>query len=146
MRIIRLILISCFAFLAPIGPSWAEAAKAKEEADSNRTIDIQSVPAPIFANGKLNNYIFLTVKLEMAKGQNVLRQREQVHFVRDALVRNLHKTSVGKAGKSDELDEALAIQIVRASAAKVFGEKAVASVSIVSAEPLRQRQAIRGAT
>lgn len=144
MRIFLLILISLFAFLAPIGPAWAEAAKAKEEADSNRTIDIQSVPAPIFANGKLNNYIFLTIKLEMAKGQNVLRQREQVHFVRDALIRNLHKTSVGKAGKPDELDEALAIQLIQASAAKVFGEKAVASVTIVSAEPLRQRQAIRG--
>lgn len=144
MRAILPILIALSLFATLVSPAFAAGSKPKDGADSNRTIDIQSVPAPIFSNGKLQNYIFLSVKLEMAKGQNVLRDRERVHFVRDALVRNLHKTSIGKPDKSDEVDEALTMKIVQASAAHVYGEKAVAAVTIVSAEPLRQRQAIRG--
>lgn len=141
MRKIFILLASLFlvAGLVPISSAFAAEGKAKAEADSNRTIDIQSVPAPVFKDGKLLNYIFLSVKLEMAKGQNVLGDRERVHFVRDAMVRNLHKTSIGKAGKFDEIDEAVALQIVRASAAQIFGDKAVSAVTITSAEPLRQR-------
>ncbi len=139
MRTLLLFFVSLFLFAAPLAPAHASGAKPKAEADSNRIIDIQSVPAPVFKDGKLLNYIFLTVKLEMAKGQNVLNDRERVHFVRDALVRNLHKTSIGKADRIDEVDEAVAIKVVLASAAQIFGDKAVTAVTIVSAEPLRQR-------
>lgn len=141
MRSILVFFLSAFLLLGPLGLSSAQASagKAEAEADSNRSIEIQSVPAPIFKDGKLLNYIFLSVKLEMAKGQNVLSDRERVHFVRDALVRNLHKTSIGQADKFDEVDENVALQVVRASAAQIFGDKAVAGVLITSAEPLRQR-------
>lgn len=139
MRSILVFFLSAFLLLGPLGLPIAQASEGKAEADSNRSIDIQSVPAPVFKDGKLLNYIFLSVKLEMAKGQNVLGDRERVHFVRDALVRNLHKTSIGKADKFDEVDESVALQVVRASAAQIFGDKAVAAVSINSAEPLRQR-------
>lgn len=142
MRIILILFAALLLGANPVSSAWASEAKPKAEADSNRTIEIQSVPAPVFMNGKLRNYIFLSVKLEMAKGQNVLAERERVHFVRDILVRNLHKTSIGKADKPDEIDEELTKKLVHASAAQVFGEKAVAAVTIVSADPLRQRQAI----
>jgi len=145
----RASVLALFAALAAIAaPTRAQAAagerptardKQIKELNTARGMEVQSVPAPVFGDGRLYNYFFLNVRIVIADGQNLVRMRERVHFVRDALVRALHKTSVADPADMDTLNEELALQIVQAAAEEALGEKAVAGVEIVFAEPLHHR-------
>lgn len=107
--------------------------------DGSRAIEVASVPAPVFADGKLLNYFFITVHVVVADGQSVVKLRERAHFVRDALVRGLHATSIASAATFDQVDEATLKAVVAAAAKQALGEKAVGRVEIIHAEPLRRR-------
>jgi hypothetical protein len=115
------------------------AARAAQEDASARAIELSSIPAPVFSNGKLQNYFFVTVRVVVANGENVVKLRERSHFVRDAFVRRLHAASVGAPGRSDEINEKALLGAIEAAAKQVLGERAVARVEIVSAEPLRKQ-------
>lgn len=129
-----LFLILSVLLLAGAGPPPKSGAD-----DGARAIEIASVPAPVFADGKLLNYFFVTVRVVVADGQNVVKLRERSHFVRDALVRRLHETSVAKAETFDQVDEPTLKAVVAAAAKQALGEKAVGGVEIIDAEPLRRR-------
>lgn len=124
-------------------PGLALAAKPPKDAqekelNSARGMEVPSVPAPVFGDGKLYNYFFLNVRIEIAEGQDLVRTRERVHFVRDALIRALHKTSVAKPTTLDVLQEDVALAVIRAAAEEALGKKAVSGVEIVFAEPLHR--------
>jgi len=129
-----LALLLCVLLLTGAGP----APKAGAD-DGSRAIEIASVPAPVFADGKLLNYFFVTVHVVVADGQSVVKLRERAHFVRDALVRRLHETSIASPATFDQVDEKTLKAVVAAAARQALGEKAVGRVEIIDAEPLRRR-------
>lgn len=139
MRFLAVLLLALtlpgFAFATPTERPTAREKQLKE-LDTARGMEVASVPAPVFGDGKLYNYFFLNVRIEIAEGQNLVRMRERVQFVRDALVRGLHKTSVAKPSSMDVLDEEAALAVVRAAAEEALGKKAVSGVEITFAEPL----------
>jgi hypothetical protein len=121
------------AGLASASPPPAKT-KGGESGDSGsgRTMDAPYLAVPVVRDGHLVNYLFVSVRFDIAQGVDLWRTRERAHFLRDALVRACHANQLASADDPDELDRARALAVFRATAAQVLGERAVGGVSIVS--------------
>lgn len=118
---------------AASGPQ--ENANAKSEGGeelSSRSMDAPYLAVPVLRNGQLVNYLFVSVRVEIANGVDLWRTREQAHFLRDALVRASHGHDLSNPNDPNLLNEARALEVYRAAAVAALGELAVARVSIVS--------------
>jgi hypothetical protein len=114
-----------------------EKAKAKGETEegastSARSMDAPYLAVPVVRNGQLVNYLFVSIRIEIAAGVDLWRTRERAHFLRDALVRASHANDLVDPNDSNTLNEARAIEVYRAAAIQALGERAVGPVSIVA--------------
>ncbi len=115
------------------------AGKASEpaaEAES-RTMDAPYIAAPILRNGVLSNYLFVSVRVDIAPGVDLWRTRERAHYLRDAMVRAAHRTQLADPNNPNALNTALAVQVFRAAAIEALGERAVRGVSISGTQSSR---------
>ena len=113
----------------------ADAKDAKEEGDAAppaKAVDLNHLVMPVAVNGRLNNYLFVSVRLIVADGVDVWAVRNRSHFLRDAIVRAAHKADVAKAGNVDSPDDAAVLAMVRSAVAPIVGEAASAVASILS--------------
>lgn len=109
--------------------------KAKGEAGeqmSSRSMDAPYLAVPVVRDGQLVNYLFVSIRIEIAPNVDLWRTRERAHFLRDALVRASHAQDLSSPEDTNALNEARAIQVYRAAAVQALGERAVAGVSIVA--------------
>lgn len=122
------------------GMAYASGPPAKqkggeESADpalSSRSMDAPYLAVPVVRDGVLVNYLFVSVRIEIAQGVDLWRTRERAQFLRDALVRASHANDLAAASDDNALNEALAIQVYRAAATQALGERAVSGVTIVA--------------
>ncbi|HYD72557.1 MAG TPA: hypothetical protein VEF55_05430 [Candidatus Binatia bacterium] len=116
------------------GPS--EKAKAKEEEGgeqlSSRSMDAPYLAVPVVRDGQLVNYLFVSIRIEIAAGVDLWQTRERAHYLRDALVRASHGTDLADPQDNNALNEARAIEVYRAAAVQALGERAVSGISIVA--------------
>lgn len=108
--------------------------KDGEEGDqlSSRSMDAPYLAVPVVRDGELVNYLFVSIRLEIANGVDLWQTREQAHFLRDALVRASHTNDLADPNDNNALNEARAVQVYRAAAVQALGEPAVGGVSIVA--------------
>lgn len=122
--------------MAGLAAASPPAAKTKggegADASSGRTMDAPYLAVPVVRNGQLVNYLFVSVRFDIAQGVDLWRTRERAHFLRDALVRACHANQLASADDPNALDQARAIEVFRATAVQVLGERAVGRVSIIS--------------
>ena len=116
------------------GPSKA---KEKGEAEGGaqttaRSMDAPYLAVPVVRNGHLVNYLFVSIRIEIAQGVDLWRTRERAHFLRDALVRASHSNDLVDPNDSNVLNEARAIEVYRAAAIQALGETAVGPITIVA--------------
>lgn len=132
--IAAMIASTLMAGLAAASPPAAKTkgAEGGAEAGSGRTMDAPYLAVPVLRDGQLVNYLFVSVRFEIAPGVDLWRTRERAHFLRDALVRVCHSTQLASADDPNTLDQARALQVFRTTAAHVLGENAVGRVSIIS--------------
>ncbi len=114
-----------------------EAVKAKggeggEDSMPSRTMDAPYLAVPVVRRGELVNYLFVSIRIEIAQGVDLWRTRERAQFLRDALVRASHANDLSDPNDNNALNEALAVTVYRAAAVQALGERAVAGVTIVS--------------
>jgi len=115
------------------GPPAAEKGEDTEEAaTSARSMDAPYLAVPVVRDGQLVNYLFVSIRIEIAQGVDLWRTRERAHFLRDALVRASHATDLADPEDNNALNEARAIQVYRAAAVQALGERAVGEVAIVA--------------
>jgi hypothetical protein len=100
--------------------------------DVTRTMDAPYLAVPVVREGRLVNYLFVSIRIQIAPGVDLWRTRERAQFLRDALVRASHANALADPNNTNALNEPLAIQVYRAAAAQALGAQAVAGVSIVS--------------
>ncbi|MGE0595546.1 MAG: hypothetical protein AB7P07_04240 [Hyphomonadaceae bacterium] len=129
--IAAMIASTLMAGLAAASPP-AKAKGGDAAAGSARTMDAPYLAVPVVRDGQLVNYLFVSVRFEIAQGVDLWRTRERAHFLRDALVRASHANDLASADSPDTLNQARAIEVFRTAAARVLGERAVSGVSIVS--------------
>lgn len=117
--------------------SGASKAKEKGEAGegaqtSARSMDAPYLAVPVVRNGQLVNYLFVSIRIEIAQGVDLWRTREKAHFLRDYLVRASHSNDLVDPNDSNALNERRAIEVYRAAAIQALGENAVGPITIVA--------------
>jgi hypothetical protein len=133
-RAIAMALIAS-TLLAGLANASAPTAKAKTEEGSGatpRSLEAPYLAVPVLRNGQMVNYLFVSVRIEIAAGVDLWRTRERAHFLRDALVRVSHTGDLADPEDINALDETRAIAAYRATAVQVLGADAVGAVTIVA--------------
>ena len=133
----RLILLSLAAALVgwTIVPASAPPAFATEEKKPEDTggqyVDLAQVGLPVIIDGRLVNYVFAQVRLNLRPGANVVQLRTKEPYFRDALVRAAHRTPFTVPGEPNKLNEAALKQAMTVEAARIAGPNALASVQVI---------------
>lgn len=140
--LLRAALTAIVLSLAPTAPALAaggsaKAEKAGEDAANARALDVNNLVVPVVRDGKLVNYIFLNIRIDLGEG-DMWSHRAKSHFVRDAMVRAVHKTSIVHPVRDDQANTTLATQVLMAAAKQVLGAPAVKTLAIVSVSSLRK--------
>lgn len=107
-------------------------AASEDPALSSRSMDAPYLAVPVVRDGVLANYLFVSIRIEVAQGVDLWRTRERAHFLRDALVRASHDNDLADPTDNNALNEARALEVYRAAAIQALGERAVGAVSIVA--------------
>lgn len=107
-------------------------ATAEDPALSSRSMDAPYLAVPVVRDGVLANYLFVSVRIEIAQGVDLWRTRERAHFLRDALVRASHDHDLADPNDNNALNEPRALEVYRAAAVQALGERAVGNISIVA--------------
>lgn len=110
----------------------AKGGEGAEAAATARSMDAPYLAVPVVRDGQLMNYLFVSIRIEIANGVDLWRTREQAHFLRDALIRACHANQLASADDPNALDEARALPVFRAAAVQALGERAVGRITIVS--------------
>lgn len=110
----------------------AEKGESEGAETSSRSMDAPYLAVPVVRDGVLANYLFVSLRIEIANGVDLWRTREQAHILRDALVRASHAHDLSNPEDPNGINEALAIQVYRAAAVSALGERAIGGVSIVA--------------
>ena len=127
----RLILLALAAALS----TPALAAEEKKDDANGQYVDLAQVGLPVVLDGRLVNYVFAQVRLNLRPGANPVQLRTKEPYFRDALVRAAHRAPCVVAGDPNKLDAGALQRTMLAEAAKIAGPGVVISVQLVSQQP-----------
>ena len=116
----------------------AAAEKAEDKGDVGQYVDLQPVGLPIVSNGRLVNYVFVYVRVNLTSAANVSRLREKEPFFRDALVRAAHRTPFNPPSDLGKIDAPRLIATLSREAAIITGPGQIRSVVVTSQTPRRR--------
>lgn len=108
-------------------------ASAKPEAgggDVGQYVDLLPVGLPIVVRGKLVNYIFVNIRLNLTGSANAAKLRDKEPYFRDALVKAAHRTPFTLASDLNKVDEAKMTGALMREATAIAGPGAIRSISI----------------
>jgi hypothetical protein len=114
----------------------AEEGKKKED---GQNVSISPVGLPIVVDGKVVNYVFVTIRLDLAPLVNSTKLREKEPYFRDALVRAGHRTPFTLRSDLTKVDEAKLKAVMMQEATAIAGPGAVRAVVLVSQAPKTMR-------
>ena len=97
----RLLALAVIA-AALAGPAAAEQAIK----GANPTVLMTPVAMPVVVNGRLVNYVFVTIRLSLSPKADSVKLRAMEPYFRDALVRAGHRTPFTRADNYTLLDDA----------------------------------------
>lgn len=128
--------------LLPLLLALPAAARAGEEkVEAGQYVDISPVALPVAVNGKLINYVFVSVRVNLTAGADAIKLRDKEPFLRDALVRAGHRTPFTVPTDYTRLDEARLKGALWPAARTILGPQNVVSVVVTSQTP-KQRTGI----
>jgi len=129
MRIFALVL----AVLATASPALAAGAPKKDDkAQAGQYVDLSPVGLPIVGDGRLVNYAFVYVRLNLAPSADATKLRAKEPFFRDALVRLGHRTPLNKPDDYSKVDEARLKASLMREVSAIAGPGQVTSVVVTS--------------
>jgi hypothetical protein len=132
-------LLTALALIAASATA-AEASGGGEskKGEGGQYVNISPVALPIVVGGKVVNYVFVNVRIDLTPSADAVKIREREPYFRDALVRAAHRTPFTLAGDYTKIDEArLKAAVIRDAVALAPG--VVRGVVIVSQAPKSQR-------
>jgi len=132
---LRRVLVSALMLL----PAAASAAgKPEGKGDVGQYVDLQPVGLPIVAKGRLVNYVFVYVRLNLTNSANAAQWRAREPFFRDALVRAGHRTPFTLAADYTKIDVPRLTATLAREAAAITGPGQIRSVVVTSQAPRRR--------
>ncbi|HVM98751.1 MAG TPA: hypothetical protein VMT68_00945 [Caulobacteraceae bacterium] len=94
-------------------------------------VDLSPVAMPIVVNGRLINYVFVYMRINLTPMADVVRLRDKEPYFRDALVRMAHRTPFTVATDYTRVDEPRLKASLYQAAVAIAGPGAVASVEVM---------------
>ena len=113
----------------------AGATIAADPKQSGQYVDVAPVALPIVVNNRVINYVFVTVRVNLAGSANAPKLREKEPYFRDALVRAGHRTPFTRTDDYTRIDRAKLSASLMRDAAAIVGPGVVVSVDVVSETP-----------
>jgi len=119
--------------------AFAPAAPAAEKkTEVGQYVDLQPVGLPIVADGRLVNYVFVYVRLNLTSSANAAKLREREPYFRDALVRAAHRTPFTLVGDYGKVDVPRLTAALYREASAIAGPGMISSVVVTSQAPRRR--------
>ena len=134
-------LIAASAVL-PVAVATTPAAASEKSSQSGAVLNISGVGLPVIAEGRIRNYVFVSLRLHLGGGTTPDLVRPKEAYLRDALVRAGHRTPFTVANDWTRLDAAALSASLMRSATTIIGRGAVTRVEILAQAP-RRRTGIR---
>lgn len=111
----------------------------KEEAGADRKMTAPNVVTPVVRNGKLVNYLFVSIDVEFSDKADVLKLRDRAHFLRDAMLRASHRSALADPNDDFKLNYQAANPVFWQAATDALGAQNVKKVSITGVDSLNRR-------
>jgi hypothetical protein len=121
-----------------IATSAQAAGKGKEKEEKTEVgqyVDLAPVAMPIVADGRLVNYAFTYVRINLNKGANPEKMKAKEPYFRDAMVRMGARTPFTSKKDYLTIDEPRLIAAMFAEATRIAGPGMVKSVIVQSQTP-----------
>ncbi len=139
MRPITLLAVAIVALTA--APAFA----ADKPAEPNdQSVKLSTLALPIVVDGRVVNYVFVTVKVDLTPSANAVALRDKEPTFRDALVRDAFRTPFVVAGNYNKLDEVRLKSVFIRDAATIAGPGQVRGIEVLNQTPqhfIRPQQA-----
>jgi hypothetical protein len=116
------------ASLARGGPARAGEDEGRKQV--GQYVDLQPVALPVMVDGRLANYVFVTLRLNLASGVDTSKWRAKEPYFRDALVRMAHETAFNPPGETDKIDAGRLSAAMLRQATAIAGPGVVRSVAV----------------
>jgi len=126
------------ALIAALISTPALAAEGTSTIKVDPQISLSPVAVPITENGKLVNYVFLSIKIILSPKADQFRMVGQEPFYRDALVRVGHRQNLGVPGDPNRVDEALLKAVLKREVASFVDPSLIARIEIVRQDPKKR--------
>ncbi|MBL8770432.1 MAG: hypothetical protein JNK30_03545 [Phenylobacterium sp.] len=126
------------AFSAGVAQAADAPKKGDEKGDVGQYVELQPVGLPIVSNGRLVNYVFVYVRINLTSSANVAKLREKEPFFRDALVRAGHRTPFSHPKDLSQVDVPRLTAAMTRSAAAIAGPGQIRNVVVTSQAPRRR--------
>lgn len=131
-------LIVAFSLLAAAAlPAGAAEKKEEGKPSVGQYVDISPVAIPIVWNGRLINYAFTYVRVNLAPNADAIGTRTKEPYFRDALVRLAHRTPFTRLDDFTKIDEAKLTAALTPAVIAIAGPRVVANVVVSSQAPKR---------
>lgn len=137
----RRIIFATLALMSTIArPALAAEDEKKKDGkvDAGQYVELQPVGLPIVTGGRLVNYVFVYMRINLTSSANASRLREKEPFFRDAMVRAAHRAPFTLANDLGKIDEARLIASVTRDAIAIAGPGQIKSVILMSQAPRRR--------
>jgi hypothetical protein len=109
----------------------ALAAGAALADEAGQFVDLAPVALPVVVDGKLINYVFVYVRINLTGAADLVRERDKEPYFRDALVRAGHRTPFTRFDDYTRLDEAKLKATLYQAAVGIGGPGTIASIEIM---------------
>jgi hypothetical protein len=119
------------AFFASLPFVFLAGAAAADTKEAGQFVDLSPVAMPIVVGGRLINYVFVYVRINLTPGADLPRWRDKEPYFVDALVRLGHRTPFVVPTDYTRLDEARMKAALFQAASAITGPGQVASIEIL---------------
>lgn len=124
--------------VALAGAAAAPVVASDKPAAGAAALGIAGVGLPVIADGRLRNYVFVSLRLHLGAGKTVEQMRAKEPFFRDALVKAAHRTPFTVPGDWTRLDERRIQAALVAAGNAISGRGSIARVEIIAQNPRRR--------
>jgi hypothetical protein len=123
-------LLSLVVMLGAVPPAPASAASHAPAAPAAQYVDLAPVALPVIHQGRLLNYVFVAVRLNLAANADVAAVRAKEAYFRDALVKAAHRRPFTRLDDFATLDEARIKAALAPEAARIAGAGRITGVEV----------------
>ena len=123
--------LACLFTITLLGLAGPSAAAEPKPETLNPTVLMAPVALPIVVDGKVVNYVFVTIRLGLSPSADAVKLRAMEPYFRDALVRVGHRTPFVRPDNYAALDDDKMKAALLREAAALAGRGVVLSAQII---------------